>query len=69
MEETYGLKDYSDGAPVFSVDPVCGMSVDEAKAAAKTNYAGQTFYFCSSHCQHNFEQDPAFYVTGQGARR
>jgi YHS domain-containing protein len=62
MEETFGLQDYSDGSPTRSVDPVCGRTVDEADAAAKTGYAGQTYYFCSKDCQKNFELDPAGYV-------
>ena len=30
-----------------TLDPVCGMTVDPATAAAHENYAGQTFHFCS----------------------
>ncbi len=45
-------------------DPVCGMKVDRAKAVTKT-FAGQTFYFCSEHCLHAFELDPARYRDGQ----
>ena len=66
MEETFGLKDYSDGTPQVSVDPVCGMNVEESKAAAKTGYAGVTYYFCSTNCQRNFELDPAAYVARLG---
>jgi Cu+-exporting ATPase len=62
MEETYGLQDYSDGSVIYSVDPVCGASVDEDRAAAKTTYAGQTYYFCSKECQTNFEDAPATYI-------
>ncbi len=62
MEESWGLQDYSDHTATFSVDPVCGKEVDEAHAAAKTRYAGQTYYFCSKECQHNFEQAPADYI-------
>jgi YHS domain-containing protein len=69
MEESFGLEDYSDAAPVFSVDPVCGMSVDEAKAAGKTGYAGQTYYFCSTECQRNFEADPALYLARLSSAR
>lgn len=57
------MKDYSDGSPVFSVDPVCGAKVDEAKAAARTGYAGVDYYFCSTFCQRQFEQDPAAYIS------
>ncbi len=62
MEESYGLRDYSDGAPVFSVDPVCGMKVDQGRAAGKTGYAGQMYYFCSADCQEKFQEDPGKYI-------
>jgi YHS domain-containing protein len=65
MEETYGLKDYSDGSTTFSRDPVCGAPVDEATAPAKTGYAGQMYYFCSVDCQKEFDQHPGAYI---GAR-
>jgi uncharacterized membrane protein YraQ (UPF0718 family)/YHS domain-containing protein len=39
-------------------DPVCGMKVDRAKAI-HVDFADQTFYFCSQHCLHSFEADPA----------
>ena len=38
-----------------STDPVCGMKVDRAKAV-RLDSAGETFYFCSKHCLHAFEQ-------------
>ena len=62
MEESYGLQDYSDASPTFALDPVCGMRIDQAKAAAETNYAGETFYFCSKECQRDFELDPGRYI-------
>jgi Cu+-exporting ATPase len=58
MEEPFGLTDHSDNEPTYSVDPVCGMKVDEAKAAGHTSYAGQKFYFCSKICQKTFEAEP-----------
>jgi uncharacterized protein len=36
-----------------AVDPVCGMTVDRAKAATK-ELDGQTYYFCSTHCLEKF---------------
>ena len=39
-------------------DPVCGMKVDRAKAI-DMEFAGDTFYFCSEHCLHVFEANPA----------
>jgi uncharacterized protein len=40
-----------------ATDPVCGMKVDRAKAVTK-EFAGQTYYICSTHCLHAFEADP-----------
>jgi P-type Cu+ transporter len=62
MEESYGLEDYSDGSEVSSRDPVCGMVVVESRAAGKTGYAGETFYFCSIDCRKRFEEDPGRYI-------
>ena len=36
-----------------ATDPVCGMSVDRAKAV-RVERAGSTSYFCSEHCAHTF---------------
>lgn len=46
----------------MSIDPVCKMSVDPAKAAAKEEYAGQTYYFCSESCHRSFTADPQRYA-------
>jgi Cu+-exporting ATPase len=42
-------------------DVVCGMEVDEKKAA-KVKYKGKTFYFCSPTCQWAFESNPKQFV-------
>jgi uncharacterized membrane protein YraQ (UPF0718 family)/YHS domain-containing protein len=39
-----------------ATDPVCGMTVDRAKALTK-QLDGETYYFCSEHCLHAFETD------------
>ena len=36
-------------------DPVCGMTIDSARAAAHGEYDGKTVYFCSVGCQKTFE--------------
>ncbi|MFB6212331.1 MAG: permease [Candidatus Magasanikbacteria bacterium] len=36
-------------------DPVCGMKVDPKKAKHKSEYNGETYYFCSSNCKKRFE--------------
>jgi YHS domain-containing protein/uncharacterized membrane protein YraQ (UPF0718 family) len=37
-----------------ATDPVCGMTVDRAKALSTTS-GGATVYFCSEHCLQTFE--------------
>jgi len=44
-----------------ALDPVCGMNVEVGKAA-KTEYGGETYYFCCSHCQQAFEDSPEEYI-------
>ena len=41
------------------------MDVDERGAAATANYAGDTYYFCSTECKDKFEADPEKYVSRQ----
>lgn len=38
-------------------DPICGMSVDPAHAAAASVRGGRTYYFCSATCQERFESN------------
>jgi len=44
------------------VDPVCGMDVDPATAAAKTCYDGVEIYFCAPGCKQAFEAHPDKYT-------
>ncbi len=48
---------------MMATDPVCGMQVDEARAAATAEHAGTTWYFCSTRCHDRFVADPAAFVT------
>jgi len=43
-------------------DPVCGMDVDPATAAGKSEYEGQTYYFCSPGCKKSFDANPEKFV-------
>jgi len=43
-------------------DLVCGMDVDEASAAATSEYNGQTYYFCAQSCKERFDQSPERYI-------
>lgn len=47
-----------------AIDPVCGMTVDSATAAASIEYEGTTYYFCSQPCAASFEANPAKYAAG-----
>jgi Cu+-exporting ATPase len=40
------------------IDPVCGMTVDPAKAKFSTVHAGTTYYFCGAGCRDKFVADP-----------
>ena len=39
-------------------DPVCGMDIDPATAAASEEYEGTTYYFCSQSCRDSFVAEP-----------
>ncbi len=43
------------------IDPVCGMKIDPARAAATREHDGQTFFFCSTGCAKTFDADPHRY--------
>jgi Cu+-exporting ATPase len=43
-------------------DPVCGMSVDPATAAAAWEHDGSTYYFCSVGCMERFRQEPEHFL-------
>lgn len=43
-------------AQVF--DPVCGMTIEDGDAVARSDFEGQTIYFCAIGCKRSFDQDP-----------
>lgn len=43
-------------------DPVCGMTVDPAKAAGHSKYRDTTYFFCSAGCKHKFDTSPDRYI-------
>jgi Cu+-exporting ATPase len=45
-----------------SIDPVCGMKVDPAKAAGNAVHQGTTYFFCSKNCLKKFGHDPGKYA-------
>jgi Cu+-exporting ATPase len=50
-----------------AIDPVCGMTVDPASAAATSEYGGRTWHFCAPGCKRAFDADPAKYASAAAA--
>jgi P-type Cu+ transporter len=49
-----------------AIDPVCGMTVDPAKARFRSEYRGESIYFCAERCKTRFDADPESFL---GAKR
>jgi YHS domain-containing protein len=69
-ENTTAAPDRSAGeqaqpAKAVEIDPVCGMEVDPAKAAGKSEYQGKTYFFCSDHCKRAFDANPEIALNKQ----
>lgn len=43
-------------------DPVCNMMVESTTAPAQVEFRGQTYYFCSTQCERQFEANPERYA-------
>jgi len=46
----------------MATDPVCGMRIPKATAAATSTYKGETYYFCSALCKQLFDREPEKYL-------
>ncbi len=44
------------------LDPVCGMTVDPARARSSSDHEGVPYHFCSEGCLNKFEADPEQYL-------
>jgi Cu+-exporting ATPase len=49
--------------PAAEHDPVCGMTIDPAKAKHRAEHAGHSYFFCSAKCREKFAAEPARYVS------
>jgi YHS domain-containing protein len=47
----------------MSIDPVCGMEVDEETAQYVSEYKGRKYYFCSPGCKADFDSNPETYTS------
>jgi xanthine dehydrogenase accessory factor len=52
----------ADLAATEALDPICGMFVEVATAAYRSEIDGQSVYFCCRGCKERFDADPAAYV-------
>jgi xanthine dehydrogenase accessory factor len=43
-------------------DPICGMMVDVSVAKHKSEFRGNSFYFCCSDCKQKFDKQPERYA-------
>lgn len=39
-------------------DPVCGMDVEPATAAGRSEHGGKAYYFCNRDCRQKFDANP-----------
>ena len=46
-------------------DPVCGMEVEITTTTARTQHAGQTYYFCAAGCKDQFDRNPEQYLAAK----
>ena len=44
------------------IDPICNMSMANAKIADTAHYNGGVYAFCSKGCKEEFKKDPAKYA-------
>ena len=49
-------------------DPVCGMTVDPARAAGSHTHRGTTYHFCSRGCLAKFLADPERFLAPGAVR-
>ena len=40
----------------MAYDPICGKKIQPVRETPVAEYRRRTYYFCSEHCRHEFEQ-------------
>lgn len=58
---------HSTTANTTVTDPVCGMTIDPAKAVGSSRYNGEMYHFCSRGCETKFDAAPAQYAGAAAA--
>lgn len=49
---------------MMTIDPVCGMEVDDQSTRDRATHQGLTYFFCSTDCKEEFEAHPEEYTDG-----
>ncbi len=49
----------------MELDPVCGMTVDPARAKSHVEHANKTYSFCSEGCAKKFSSEPTKYLNSE----
>jgi YHS domain-containing protein len=52
---------------IMTIDPVCGMIMEERKPEFQTMFAGRKYFFCSEECRKEFEEQPSDFVEAAAA--
>ncbi len=50
-------------------DPVCKMEVDENGTKNTSTYEENTYYFCSTECKREFDDNPTKYANKSSRRK
>lgn len=70
VDEPHGPRHPSAILPATSikvVDLVCGMEIDAASAAGRSEHAGGSYYFCSTSCKQKFDREPSRFLADRGS--
>jgi len=51
----------------FAIDSICGINVDMCEGL-RTEFQGEYYYFCSTHCQKIFEKDSEKYINSDNSK-
>jgi YHS domain-containing protein len=44
------------------IDPICGSALDDRHLAARSDFGGERYYFCSLRCKMEFDDNPYAYA-------
>jgi Ala-tRNA(Pro) deacylase len=53
------------GKSTIVTDAVCGTDFEKTNAWGRSEYKGETYYFCSQHCKMEFDDNPQAYLRAQ----